>query len=183
MHVSEESGNGYINLIESSKLVKNPTLYATFLVWLLSSFYEQLPEVGDLDKPKCVLFLDEAHLIFSEMNDNIIKKLTQIIKLIRSKGIGVFFISQSPSDIPDEILNQLGNRICHSLRAYTPKELNSVKVAAKTFRNDSSFDLESAILSLGIGEAIVSFINEAGEPSICEKHLFCHHKVIYLILI
>lgn len=169
MHVSEESGNGYINLIESNKLVKNPTLYATFLVWLLSSFYEQLPEVGDLDKPKCVLFLDEAHLIFSEMNDNIIKKLTQIIKLIRSKGIGVFFISQSPSDIPDEILNQLGNRICHSLRAYTPKELNSVKVAAKTFRKDSSFDLESAILSLGIGEAIVSFINEAGEPSICEK--------------
>lgn len=169
IHVSEESGKGYINLIESKELIKNPTLYATFLVWLLSTFYESLPEVGDLDKPKCVLFLDEAHLIFSEMNNDVIKKITQIIKLIRSKGIGVFFISQSPSDIPDNILNQLGNRIQHCLRAYTPSELKAVKVASATFRENKKFNTEEAILNLGTGEAIVSFINENGEPSICEK--------------
>jgi len=139
------------------------------LVWLLSSFYELLPEVGDLDKPKAVLFLDEAHLIFSEMNEEIVKKITQIIKLIRSKGIGVFFISQLPSDIPDDILNQLGNRIQHCLRAYTPKELKAVKVAAESFRANPSFDTEEAILELGTGEALVSFMDESGKPSIVSR--------------
>lgn len=169
MKKSEESGQGYLNIIEVNELIKNPTLYATFLVWLLSSFYELLPEVGDLDKPKAVLFLDEAHLIFSEMNENIVKKLTQVIKLIRSKGIGVFFISQLPSDIPDDILNQLGTRIQHCLRAYTPKELKAVKVAAESFRENKEFNTEEAILELGTGEALVSFIDETGKPSIVSR--------------
>lgn len=169
MKKSEESGQGYLNIIEVNELIKNPTLYATFLVWLLSSFYELLPEVGDLDKPKAVLFLDEAHLIFSEMNENIVKKLTQVIKLIRSKGIGVFFISQLPSDIPDDILNQLGNRIQHCLRAYTPKELKAVKVAAESFRENKEFNTEEAILELGTGEALVSFIDKDGKPSIVSR--------------
>ena len=169
MKKSEESGQGYLNIIEVNELIKNPTLYATFLVWLLSSFYELLPEVGDLDKPKAVLFLDEAHLIFSEMNENIVKKLTQVIKLIRSKGIGVFFISQLPSDIPDDILNQLGTRIQHCLRAYTPKELKAVKVAAESFRENKEFNTEEAILELVTGEALVSFIDETGKPSIVSR--------------
>lgn len=166
---SEETQQGYLNIIEVAELIKNPTLYATFLVWLLSSFYELLPEVGDLDKPKAVLFLDEAHLIFSEMNEDIVKKITQVIKLIRSKGIGVFFISQLPSDIPDDILNQLGNRIQHCLRAYTPKELKAVKVAAESFRENPEFNTEEAILSLGTGEALVSFIDETGKPNIVSR--------------
>ena len=168
MKVTEESGNGYINIIECRELVKKPTLYASLLVWLLSSFYERMPEVGDLDKPKAVLFLDEAHLIFSEMSKEVIKKITQIIKLIRSKGVSVFFISQSPADIPNEILGQLGNRIQHCLRAYTPQELKAVKTAASTLRENPDIDTEKAILELGTGEALVSFVDEEGMPSIVE---------------
>lgn len=168
MKVTEESGSGYINIIECRELVKKPTLYASLLVWLLSSFYEKMPEVGDLEKPKAVLFLDEAHLIFSEMSKEVIKKITQIIKLIRSKGISVFFISQSPADIPDEILGQLGNRIQHCLRAYTPQELKAVKTAASTLRENPKLDTEKAILELGTGEALVSFVDEEGMPSIVE---------------
>ena len=168
MKVTEESGNGYINIIECRELVKKPTLYASLLVWLLSSFYEKMPEVGDLDKPKAVLFLDEAHLIFSEMSNEVIKKITQIIKLIRSKGVSVFFVSQSPSDIPNDILGQLGNRVQHCLRAYTPQELKAVKVAASTLRENPKIDTEKAILELGTGEALVSFVDEEGMPSIVE---------------
>ena len=168
MKVTEESGSGYINIIECRELVKKPTLYASLLVWLLSSFYDKLPEVGDLEKPKAVLFLDEAHLIFSEMNKEVIKKITQIIKLIRSKGISVIFVSQSPADIPDEILGQLGNRVQHCLRAYTPQELKAVKVAASTLRENPKLDTEKAILELGTGEALVSFVNEDGMPSVVE---------------
>ena len=168
MKIGEESGSGYINIIECRELVKKPTLYASLLVWLLTSFYERMPEVGDLDKPKAVLFLDEAHLIFSEMSKEVIKKITQIIKLIRSKGISVFFISQSPADIPDEILGQLGNRIQHCLRAYTPQELKAVKTAASTLRENPKIDTEKAILELGTGEALVSFVDEEGMPSIVE---------------
>ena len=168
MKKTEESGNGYINIIECRELVKKPTLYASLLVWLLSSFYERMPEVGDLDKPKAVLFLDEAHLIFSEMSKEVIKKITQIIKLIRSKGISVFFISQSPADIPNEILGQLGNRIQHCLRAYTPQELKAVKTAASTLRENPELDTEKAILELGTGEALVSFVDPEGMPSIVE---------------
>ena len=165
---TEESGSGYINIVECRELVKKPTLYASLLVWLLSSFYEKMPEVGDLAKPKAVLFLDEAHLIFSEMSKDVIKKITQIIKLIRSKGVSVFFISQSPTDIPDEILGQLGNRIQHCLRAYTPQELKAVKTAASTLRKNPDIDTEKAILELGTGEALVSFVDEEGMPSIVE---------------
>ena len=168
MKITEESGSGYINIIECRELIKKPTLYASLLVWLLSSFYERMPEVGDLDKPKAVLFLDEAHLIFSEMSKEVIKKITQIIKLIRSKGISVFFISQSPADIPNEILGQLGNRIQHCLRAYTPQELKAVKTAASTLRENPKLDTEKSILELGTGEALVSFVNEEGMPSIVE---------------
>ena len=168
MKVTEESNSGYINIIECRELVKKPTLYASLLVWLLSSFYERMPEVGDLDKPKAVLFLDEAHLIFSEMSKEVIKKITQIIKLIRSKGISVFFISQSPADIPNEILGQLGNRVQHCLRAYTPQELKAVKTAASTLRENPKIDTEKAILELGTGEALVSFVDEEGMPSIVE---------------
>lgn len=168
MKVTEETGNGYINIIECRELVKKPTLYASLLVWLLTSFYERLPEVGDLEKPKAVLFLDEAHLIFSEMSKEVIKKITQVIKLIRSKGISVFFISQSPADIPDEILGQLGNRIQHCLRAYTPQELKAVKTAASTLRENPKLDTEKAILELGTGEALVSFVDEEGMPNIVE---------------
>ena len=168
MKITEETSSGYINIIECRELVKKPTLYASLLVWLLSSFYERMPEVGDLDKPKAVLFLDEAHLIFSEMSKDVIKKITQIIKLIRSKGISVFFISQSPADIPDEILGQLGNRIQHCLRAYTPQELKAVKTAASTLRKNPELDTEKAILELGTGEALVSFTNEEGMPNIVE---------------
>lgn len=167
--VGEESRNGYINLIEVKKLIKYPTLYATFIVWLLGKFYDEMEEVGDLDKPKIALFIDEAHLVFDEMNDRIIKKITQIIKLIRSKGVSVFFISQLPNDIPDEILNQLGNRVAHSLKAYTPKELKAIKLVAQTFRANPSFDIADAILELGTGEALVSFIDEDGKPSITSK--------------
>jgi len=168
MKITEETQSGYINIIECRELVKKPTLYASLLVWLLTSFYEKMPEVGDLDKPKAVLFLDEAHLIFSEMSKDVIKKVTQIIKLIRSKGISVFFISQSPSDIPNEILGQLGNRIQHCLRAYTPQELKAVKTAASTLRENPEIDTEKAILELGTGEALVSFVDEEGMPSIVE---------------
>ena len=168
MKITEESGSGYINIVECRELVKKPTLYASLLVWLLSSFYERMPEVGDLDKPKAVLFLDEAHLIFSEMSKDVIKKITQIIKLIRSKGISVFFISQSPADIPNEILGQLGNRVQHCLRAYTPQELKAVKTAASTLRENTKIDTEKAILELGTGEALVSFVDEEGMPSVVE---------------
>ena len=166
---TEESGMGYLNIIECRELIKNPTLYATILVWLLSSFYERMPEVGDLEKPKAVLFLDEAHLIFNEMEPEVIKKITQIIKLIRSKGVGVFFISQSPSDIPNEVLSQLGNRVQHCLRAYTPQELKAVKVAAQTFRENPNLNTEEAILELGTGEALISTIDEEGLPTIVER--------------
>ena len=168
MKITEESESGYINIIECRELVKKPTLYASLLVWLLSSFYEKMPEVGDLDKPKAVLFLDEAHLIFSEMSKEVIKKITQIIKLIRSKGISVFFISQSPADISNEILGQLGNRVQHCLRAYTPQELKAVKVAASTLRENPKLDTEKAILELGTGEALVSFVDDEGMPNIVE---------------
>ena len=139
------------------------------LLWLLTAIYNDMPEVGDLEKPKLVFFFDEAHLIFSEMNDNIVKQLTQIVKLIRSKGIGIYFISQAPSDITDEILSQLGNRVQHVLRAYTKSDEKSIKAAADGFRSNPDFDTEETIKMLGTGEALVSFQNEKGEPEIVQK--------------
>lgn len=163
------NGRGFINILDAQELYKNSTLYASVLVWLLSTLYDNMPEVGDLERPKLALFLDEAHLIFSEMSNDLTKKITQIIKLIRSKGIGVYFISQSPTDIPEEILGQLGNKIQHVLRGYTPKDEKSIKAAADSFRTNPNFDTAEAIKSLATGEALVSFLNEKGEPNIVER--------------
>lgn len=165
----DESGRGMINILDSTELVKSPILYATFLLWLLTELFEKLPEVGDADKPKLVFFFDEAHLLFRDMPKALTLKIEQVVKLIRSKGVGVYFISQSPGDIPDEVLAQLGNRIQHALRAYTPSEQKAVRTAAQTFRQNPSFDTSAAITELGVGEALVSFLDEKGIPSIVER--------------
>ena len=162
-------GRGVINILHAVKLFTSPDLYASFMLWLLMELFNKMPEVGDLDKPKIVFFFDEAHLLFNEMPAFRLRKLTQIIKLIRSRGIGLFFISQTPLDIPGDILGQLGNRVQHTLRAYTPAEQKVVKAAAESFRVNKSFNTYDAILSLGTGEALVSFQEENGEPSIVQK--------------
>ena len=166
---NHEDGRGYINIMDCVELFRKPDLYASFLLWLLNSLYEKLPEVGDLDKPKIVFFFDEAHLLFDDMPSHMLKEVTQIVKLIRSKGIGLFFISQSPTDIPDSVISQLGNRVQHTLRAYTPAEDKIVKVAASAFRTNEDFNTEEAIRNLGTGEALISFQNEKGEPNIVER--------------
>ncbi len=165
----DNNGKGYINILHAVELFNSPDLYASFLLWLLTKLFNELPEVGDLDKPKLVFFFDEAHLLFNNMPAYRLKQITQIVKLIRSRGVGLYFISQSPTDIPDEVIAQLGNRVQHNLRAYTPTELKSVKAAANAFRVNSKFDTEKAILELGTGEALISFQNEKGEPEIVEK--------------
>lgn len=162
-------GYGYINILDAQTLFKKPTLYATFLVWLLNDIYDTLPEVGDLPKPRLVLFLDEAHLLFSEMSSNVVKQIIQKVKLIRSKGVGVYFISQSPSDVPDEILSQLGNKIQHLLRSYTPSDEKAIKAAVNSFRPNPKFSTADAIKSLGTGEALISMLDEKGEPEVVEK--------------
>lgn len=162
-------GRGYINVLHAVKLFQHPNLYATFLLWLLNELYTKLPEVGDLDKPKMIFCFDEAHLLFEEMPDYMIKQVIQVVKLIRSKGIGLYFISQSPKDIPDEVLSQLGNRIQHALRAYTPAEQKVIKAAASAFRVNPGINTEEAILSLGTGEALISFLNDDGEPEVVNQ--------------
>lgn len=165
----DDSGCGVINILDAQKLSLSPEIYSSFLLWMLSSLYEQLPEVGDAEKPKFVFFFDEAHLIFDDMGPEFLKKIEQITRLIRSKGVGLYFISQSPADIPDEILGQLGNRIQHALRAYTPKDQKAVKVAAETFRANPDFDTADVISNLGIGEALVSVLDDQGVPGIVQK--------------
>ena len=167
--MNDNEGCGYINILHAVELFHSPDLYASFLLWLLTDLFKKLPEVGDLDKPKIVFFFDEAHLLFNNMPSYRLKQIVQIVKLIRSRGIGLYFISQSPTDIPDDIIAQLGNRIQHTLRAYTPSEQKSVKAAASAFRINPKFDTEKAILELGTGEALVSFQNEKGEPGIVER--------------
>ena len=162
-------GKGIINILHSVKLFESPDLYASFLLWLLTELFTELPEVGDLEKPKIVFFFDEAHLLFNNMPDYRLKQIVQVVKLIRSRGVGVFFISQSPGDIPGEILAQLGNRIQHNLNAYTPSEMKAVKIAASSFRENAHFNTEKEILNLKTGEALISFQNEDGEPNIVEK--------------
>lgn len=164
-----EDGKGVINILHAVTLFESPDMYAAFLLWLLTTLFSTSPEVGDLDKPKLVFFFDEAHLLFNGMPAYRLKRIVQIVKLIRSRGIGLYFISQSPTDIPDEILAQLGNRVQHSLRAYTPSEQKAVKAAASAFRVNSEFDTEKAILELGTGEALISFQNEKGAPEIVER--------------
>lgn len=164
-----EEGRGVINILHAVTLFESPDMYAAFLLWLLTTLFSTSPEVGDLDKPKLVFFFDEAHLLFSGMPAYRLKRIVQIVKLIRSRGIGLYFVSQSPTDIPDEVLAQLGNRVQHSLRAYTPSEQRAVKAAAQAFRVNPEFDTEKAILELGTGEALISFQNEKGAPEMVER--------------
>ena len=164
-----EGGQGIMNVLAADKLMLNPKLYSTFLLWLLSELYTQLPEVGDLELPKLIFFFDEAHMLFKDTSKALVDKIEQVIRLVRSKGVGVYFVTQSPDDIPEAIAGQLGNRVLHGLRAYTPKEQKAVRAAAQTFRTNPSFNTENAILELGTGEALVSFLDEKGAPSIVER--------------
>ncbi|AEV67328.1 helicase HerA-like domain-containing protein [Acetivibrio clariflavus] len=162
-------GRGYINILHSVKLIHSPVLYSTFLLWMLSELFETLPEVGDADKPKIVFFFDEAHLLFKDAPKVLLQKIEQVVRLIRSKGVGIYFVTQNPSDLPDEILGQLGNRIQHALRAFTPSDQKYVKAAAQTFRANPKFNVESVISELSIGEALISCLDETGSPSIVER--------------
>lgn len=166
---TDSDGRGVINILHAVTLFESPDMYAAFLLWLLTTLFSTSPEVGDLDKPKLVFFFDEAHLLFNGMPAYRLKRIVQIVKLIRSRGIGLYFISQSPTDVPDEILAQLGNRVQHSLRAYTPSEQKAVHAAAQAFRVNSKFDTEKSIMELGTGEALISFQDEKGAPEIVER--------------
>jgi hypothetical protein len=168
---TDGSGRGVINILAADKLIHAPQLYATFLLWLLSELFERLPEVGDPDKPKLVFFFDEAHLLFNDAPNVLLEKIEQVIRLIRSKGVGVYFVTQNPLDIPDVVLGQLGNRVQHALRAFTPRDQKAVKAAAQTFRQNKDIDVESVITELGVGEALVSFLNEKGQPNIVDRAL------------
>jgi DNA helicase HerA-like ATPase len=171
MIATTPGGQGRINILAADKLMQSPRLYATFLLWLLSELFEQLPEVGDPDKPAFVFFFDEAHLLFEDAPKALVDKVEQVARLIRSKGVGVYFITQSPSDVPDDILGQLGNRVQHALRAYTPRDQKALRAAAATFRENKSFDTKSAILEVGVGEALVSCLQAKGVPSIVQRTL------------
>ena len=165
----DEDGFGMINILACDQLFMNPTMYSTFMLWMLSELYELLPEQGDLEKPRMVFFFDEAHLLFDDCPKSLLEKVEQVVRLIRSKGVGVYFITQNPSDIPMTILGQLGNRIQHALRAYTPLDQKAVKAAAQTFRTNPAFDTEEAITNLKTGEALVSFLDEHGAPCMVER--------------
>jgi DNA helicase HerA-like ATPase len=164
-------GRGVVNILAAETLIHNRTLYASFLLWLLSELFEQLPEVGDPDKPKFVLFFDEAHLLFDDAPKVLIERIEQVVRLIRSKGVGVYFVTQNPLDIPDTVLGQLGNRVQHALRAFTPRDQKAVRAAAQTFRQNPAIDTESAITALGVGEALVSVLDEDGIPTPVERVL------------
>jgi DNA helicase HerA-like ATPase len=162
-------GKGVINILAAEKLMNAPRLYASFLLWLLAELFEQLPEAGDLPKPKLAFFFDEAHLLFNEAPPALLEKVEQVVRLIRSKGVGVYFVTQNPLDIPDTVLGQLGNRVQHALRAFTPRDQKAVKAAAQTLRANPKFDAETAITELGVGEALVSFLDEQGRPTVTER--------------
>lgn len=166
---TDSEGRGYINLLAADKLMNTPKLYATFLLWMLSELFEQLPEVGDMDKPKLVFFFDEAHLLFDNASAALQEKIEQVVRLIRSKGVGIYFVTQNPLDLPESVLGQLGNRVQHALRAFTPKDQKAVKTAAATFRANPSFDVEQAITELGVGEALISCLDEQGTPQMVER--------------
>ncbi|MBN8648866.1 MAG: DUF853 family protein [Caulobacterales bacterium] len=163
------SGRGIINILDGAKLMSSPTLYSTFLLWLLSELFELLPEVGDPEKPKLVFFFDEAHLLFRDAPKALMTTIEQVVRLIRSKGVGIYFVTQNPQDIPETVLAQLGNRIQHALRAYTPSEMKAVKIAAESFRPNPAFDTQSIIGELGVGEALVSTLDEKGIPTMVER--------------
>ncbi|MEB6097346.1 DUF853 domain-containing protein [Mammaliicoccus sciuri] len=165
----DESGRGMINVLDASVLYQKPKLYATFLLWLLSELFESLPEVGDPEKPKIVFFFDEAHLLFNDSSKELIEKVEQVVRLIRSKGVGIYFVTQNPIDIPESVLGQLGNRVQHALRSYTPKDQKAIKSAAQTFRQNESFDTAQVIGELKTGEALISFLNDEGQPNVVER--------------
>jgi uncharacterized protein len=163
------SGRGIVNILAADKLVQSPTLYATFLLWMLSELFETLPEVGDMDKPKLVFFFDEAHLLFRDAPKALLNTIEQVVRLIRSKGVGIYFVTQNPQDIPENVLAQLGNRFQHALRAYTPSETKAVRIAAESFRPNPRFKTEDMITELGVGEALVSTLDDKGVPTIVER--------------
>jgi DNA helicase HerA-like ATPase len=160
-----------INILAADRLLQSPRVYSTFLLWLLAELFEQLPEAGDLEKPKLVFFFDEAHLLFKEAPKALLEKVEQVARLIRSKGVGVYFVTQSPLDIPDAVLGQLGNRVQHALRAFTPRDQKAVKAAAETLRPNPKLDLRAAITELAVGEALLSFLDERGTPGVTERAL------------
>ena len=166
---TDSNGHGYINLLAADKLMNTPKLYATFLLWMLSELFEKLPEVGDMDKPKLVFFFDEAHLLFDNASDALQQKIEQVVRLIRSKGVGIYFVTQNPLDLPESVLGQLGNRVQHALRAFTPKDQKAVKTAAETFRENPEFKVDQIITELGVGEALISCLDEQGIPQIVER--------------
>jgi hypothetical protein len=166
---TDRDGRGYINILAADKLMESPRLYATFLLWLLSELFEQLPEVGDQPKPKLCFFFDEAHLLFTDAPKALLDKIEQVVRLIRSKGVGVYFVTQNPLDVPDKVLAQLGNRVQHALRAFTPREQKAVRAAAETFRPNPKLDTARVIMELGKGEALVSFLEGSGTPSMVER--------------
>jgi len=165
----DDNGRGVINILAAEKLIHSPALYSTFLLWLLSELFEQLPEAGDLDRPKLVFFFDEAHLLFTDAPQALVDKVEQVVRLIRSKGVGVFFVTQNPLDVPEKILGQLGNRVQHALRAFTPRDQKAVQAAAQTMRANPAFDAATAITELGVGEALISFLDEQGRPNVVER--------------
>jgi hypothetical protein len=170
---TDGNGRGVINLLAADKLQTSPRVYATFLLWLLSELFEKLPEVGDLDKPKLVFFFDEAHLLFTDLPQSIEEKIEQVVRLIRSKGVGVYFVTQNPTDVPEVILSQLGNRVQHALRAFTPNDQKAVHSAANTFRANPKLSVEEVITQLAVGEALISFLDEQGSPNMVERALVC----------
>jgi DNA helicase HerA-like ATPase len=158
-----------LNILAADKLMTSPRLYSTLLLYLMSELFERLPEAGDLDKPKLVFFFDEAHLLFNEAPKVLIEKIEQVVRLIRSKGVGIYFVTQNPIDIPDTVLGQLGNKIQHALRAFTPRDQQAVRTAAETFRPNPALSVEETITQLGVGEALVSFLDDKGIPDMVEK--------------
>ena len=171
MMQADHQGHGVINILVADKLINAPKLYATFLLWLLSELFERLPEVGDPEKPKLVFFFDEAHLLFNDAPKALLEKIEQVVRLIRSKGVGVYFCTQNPLDVPEAVLGQLGNRVQHALRAFTPRDQKAVKAAAQTFRQNKELDVEAAITELGVGEALLSFLDEKGQPNVVDRAL------------
>lgn len=166
---TDEQGRGIVNILAADRLMQSPKIYATFLLWLLSELFERLPEVGDVSKPKLVFFFDEAHLLFADIPPALLEKIEQVVRLVRSKGVGVYFVSQNPRDIPDNVLGQLGNRVQHALRAFTPRDQKAVQAAAETFRANPKLDTEAVLTELGVGEALVSLLDEKGQPGIVER--------------
>jgi hypothetical protein len=172
MH-TDFSGQGVISILAADRLMQTPKVYATFLLWLLAELFEELPEAGDLPQPKLVFFFDEAHLLFDDAPKALVQQIEQVVRLIRSKGVGVYFVTQNPQDIPDTVLGQLGNRVQHALRAFTPRDQKAVRAAAQTLRANPALDTEAAITELGVGEALVSLLDTKGTPGIVERALIC----------